>query len=481
MKALDPYRYLWPAMDVKSSASWKVVDGQQSHMMHMPEDPVNLRTDSRWPAFFPAPICLVTASDGKRASVEKVVGASIVNRFPYVVALSFCRWPLSSRHYPRREFMEILEGGACVAIQYLPLGPKLNAVMRTIADIPDQACTKRLAATGLTTRPAATNGAPVFRDAYMVYEARLADPGRDFGGESIYERPWLDVGSHRVYFLEITAIQLRNDIAHGRSQIHWRSLPAWKPKFAVTVNDRASDAARLGGYTKGYTPDYAFPAAGTIGFESDEVIDGMAVKHLPPLPEHQVEVDNDRARWPCFFPSSAALITTWTEDGLPNVMPCGSTTVISRDPMVITPCVSYAAINQRYAPRASLSLIRLRGRFGCGVPFIHSAVINAIKYVGNVSIAVDRYKTDHAGLEVRAHEWAPVLRAVPIHFDCEVIGEVRLGTHIMFLGEVRRIEVRDDLSPSNPLEWYPWADVREVDDMASAYPASYISKSFGTK
>ena len=31
--------------------------------------------------------------------VEEVVGASIANRFPYVVALSYCREPLSSRHY----------------------------------------------------------------------------------------------------------------------------------------------------------------------------------------------------------------------------------------------------------------------------------------------------------------------------------------------------------------------------------------------
>jgi flavin reductase (DIM6/NTAB) family NADH-FMN oxidoreductase RutF len=39
------------------------------------------------------------------------------------------------------------------------------------------------------------------------------------------------------------------------------------------------------------------------------------------------------------------------------------------------------------------------------------------------------------------------------------VGEVRLGTHIMFLGEVRRIRVRADVTPNNPMEWCPWADV----------------------
>jgi hypothetical protein len=36
----------------------------------------------------------------------------------------------------------------------------------------------------------------------------------------------------------------------------------------------------------------------------------------------------------------------------------------------------------------------------------------------------------------------------------------------MFLGEVRRIEVHDDVNPDNPIEWYPWADVREAQDSA---------------
>jgi flavin reductase (DIM6/NTAB) family NADH-FMN oxidoreductase RutF len=270
-----------------------------------------------------------------------------------------------------------------------------------------------------------------------------------------------------MYFLEITAIQLRQDVAEGRSQIHWRSLPEWSPA-SVSGLEQLDEQSRAGGkYTKGYTPHYVFPSAGTIAFEADSVANGMSIKLLPPLPEDQVEVDNDRARWPCFFPSSAGLITTWTADGVPNLMPCGSTSVVSRHPMVIAPCVSYADINIRYASRASLELIRKSGRFGCGVPYISDQIVQAIKYAGNISIASDRDKVAHAGLAVRPNPWAPVLTDVPIHFDCEVVGEVRLGTHIMFLGEVRRIEVREDASPSNPLTWTPWADVREVANVGS--------------
>ena len=93
------------------------------------------------------------------------------------------------------------------------------------------------------------------------------------------------------------------------------------------------------------------------------------------------------------------------------------------------------------------------------MPFIHSVVVDAIKYCGTTSITADPDKIAQAGLAVQPGEDAPVLSALPIHYDCRVIGEVRLGTHIMFLGEVRRVRVRADVTPHNPLEWCPWSDV----------------------
>jgi len=352
--------------------------------------------------------------------------------------------------------MQLLEQHEEVAVQFLPGGDVLDRAMAAIAGRPDGQTAERLESCGLGTRPGRTVQAPVFEDAYLVYEARLVKPGRDFEGAPIYAEPWTDTGSHRVYYFEITAIQLREDIATGRNQIHWRSLPAWSSSSAG-----GRTASRISGvaYQKGYTANYSFPSPGTIQFEADERRNGMRIKHLPPLAENQVEVDNDRARWPCFFPSSVGMITTWAEPGLPNVMPCGSTTVVSRHPLMITPCVSYAAINERYAKRATLDAIRRTGRFGCGVPYVDDAVLGAIRYCGNISINVNRHKVRDAGLEIEPADWAPVIQSLPVHFDCEVVDEVRLGTHIMFLGEVRRIRVRPDVTPANPLAWCPWAEV----------------------
>jgi flavin reductase (DIM6/NTAB) family NADH-FMN oxidoreductase RutF len=456
---IDQYQYTWPYFDPNGDPRWnKNVDG--SYVRHLPELSEELEQDSRWPGFFPSPICFVTTTDGENTALEKVVGASIVNRFPYILALSFCVKPLSKRHYARNRFIEILEKGGVVAVHYFEPGAYIDVVMNSINKIPDHDIEHRISHTGLALKKAITNNAPVFKDAYMVYEAKLVKTGKDFEGNTIYARPYTEFGSHRIYYLEIEAIQLREDIAVGKAQIYWRALPSWQPtdQLQEEVIQKSSPLINTK-YQKGYSPNYYFPSKNTIAFEYDNIIDGMAIKLLPPLPEDQVEVDNDRARWPCFFPSSAGMITTWDQSGSPNLMPCGSTTILVRHPLCIGICVSYAEINVRYAPRGSLRALIDTKRFVCGVPFINDTVVEAIKYAGNISIDTDKEKIEHAGLEVIPHEWSPILPALPINFFCQVVKVERLGTHFLFLGEVKSIRIRGDLNTNNPIEWLPYPEV----------------------
>jgi flavin reductase (DIM6/NTAB) family NADH-FMN oxidoreductase RutF len=307
--------------------------------------------------------------------------------------------------------------------------------------------------------------APVLEDAYLAYEVRLLSAADRTGSTAATAAPFSDVGSHRIYFLEITAIQLRQDIADGIHQIRWRSLPVWRGHApSMVAEGRTEQRERQLGqiaYRKSYTADYRFPSSATVAFERDYEVDGMAVKELPPDPVDQVEVDNDRARWPCFFPSSVGMITAWAQDGRPVIMPCGSTTVVSRHPLVISPCVSYSAINERYALRASFDIIAQSGRFGCGVPFFDRKVLDAIAYLGNVSSRQDRDKFVNGGLTPIALGQTPVSAELPVHFDCRLVGHRDLGTHRMLFGEVERIFLRRDLTAQAPLEWCPIAEVVE--------------------
>lgn len=454
-------RYVWPTEPLDAARGWVPEPTDGGLWRRMPEDPADVALDSRWPAFFPSPICLVTTGGGDRVALEKVVGASIVNRFPYIVALSFCIEDLSDRHYARRGFCSMLEETGVAAVQFLAPGDRLERVMSTIAEVPDERVTERIAATGLPVRRAIGSDVAVFDDAYMVYEARLVDPAIDFEGLPIYDKPWTDVGSHRIYYLKINRVQLRQDIAEGASQIRWRGLPAFEPDSEIGV-DRTVDRVTSKAYTKRYTPNYAFPTAGTIGFAADEVRGGMAVKEI----RDALITDNDDARWPCFFPQSAGIITSRSPEGVDNVMPCGSTTIVSRHPLVIAPCISYAAVNDRYALRESLDFILRSGWFGCGVPFIDDRVVDAIRYAGNLSLRDDAQKLRNSGLIARSGERVPVLTDLPLFYECKVVGAERLGTHVILFGEVQRIRARADLTPGNPLEWCPWADVLPADEQA---------------
>jgi flavin reductase (DIM6/NTAB) family NADH-FMN oxidoreductase RutF len=438
------------------SPQWQHLKAKRFYARELSENEESLQKDSRWPAMFPSSMCLVTTQDGSVSALEKVVAPVIVNRFPYVMTLSFCTKHLSGRHHVRGEFMKHLEKGGSVAVQFIQPGEALNKVMDTIDAVKDENTDQRIKATRLSIRQGVSNNAPVFNDAYLVYEAKLIEPSKDYIGDSIYHQPFQDIGSHRIYFLEVTAIQLRQDIAEGKSQIAWESLPVWQPKYELPRPKRMhSDVSDPDKYKKLYNPHYKFPAKNTIAFNYDTIEKGMAVKKL----STQIISGNDDSRWPCFFPSSVGMVTSLREDGTPNLMPCGSTAVVGRHPFIIGICVAYAQINERYKKRSSLDMIKQTGKFGCGVPYVDDKIVEGITYAGNRSLSEDKYKITNAGLVVDSSFDVPVLPDLPITFVCKVVGEVKLGTHLLMLGEVVRILVRDDVSPDNPLTWFPWADV----------------------
>jgi flavin reductase (DIM6/NTAB) family NADH-FMN oxidoreductase RutF len=450
-----PLPYTWPATSL--DGCFDRCGGGLFQTATLAETHATVAGDSRWPAFFPAPIAFLTTGRGEHTALERTVGPMIVNRFPLVMAVSLCREELSARHHARRSTMKALEETGTAAVHFLAPGAPLTSTLDAIASEPDAGVLSRLRRSGLPTRESGTTATRVLRDAYLIYEGRLARPNTSLGGTRIYDRPWHDVGSHRVYFLEVVAVHLKAAIAKGDSQVVWQSLPSWAPTEGVEAPPYDAGQLARQRYVKAYTPHYRFPSTGTVAFEADETDGDMSIRHLEPFAADQITVDNERARWPCFFPSSAGLLTAWRDDGRPTAMPCGSSGVVGRLPLTFGVCISNSAINERYAPRATLGTIRARGRFGVGVPFDDADVVRAIGYLGNVSGQVDPDKVEHAGLTALSTGSTPLLAQLPIHFDCRVSEEIGLGTHVMVLGEVERIHVRRDVTPERPIAWSPWA------------------------
>ena len=80
---------------------------------------------------------------------------------------------------------------------------------------------------------------------------------------------------------------------------------------------------------------------------------------------------------------------------------------------------------------------------------------------GTTSFVKDPDKIINSGLHISNRPLAPRLDDLPIHFECKLTGEIRMGTHIMLLGEVKSILVRNDLTIQNPISWCPWPDLKK--------------------
>lgn len=460
---LDSNKYRWPQENF-FKPTWQSVTHTNFKMLELAEDLDGLLEDSRWPAFFPSSICIVTTKFGKKFGVEKVVGASIVNRFPYIVALSFCNRTLSSRHYARHYFINLLEHSKSVAIQFLFPNINLHKIIDCIEKTPPEHRYEYILDQKIPMELGVEEQNPIFSDSFLIYEASLKKTTVALDGNPIFENYFKDIGSHRIYFLEINRIHLNKDISDKNKKIYWKSLPTWTP--LQTKNNyeeekliiRNQNLKKLK-YVKQYNPHYFFPSLDTINFNHNEIRGARVINSLPPVAAEQIEVDNDKARWPCFFPSSLGIITLFDLEGRVSAMPCGSTTIVSRFPLVISICVSYSRINERYAPRKTLDFLFKQDYFGCGVPYIDQEILEAINYLGNISYREDNDKFYNSGLTAINIGNTPLIEQLPIHFDCKIINKIPLGTHIMFFGEVKNIFLRNDVTFTNPFVWNPYTNV----------------------
>jgi len=181
-----------------------------------------LAADSRWPAFFPQSITFVTTGTVAAPIVERCVGATVVNRFPYIVCVSLCRERLSDRHHARADVMDAIESTGGFTVNILVESSEAEALLAACAEAPPR---ERLARAGLGVRAGAVAAVPVIDAAPLVYECELAKPAEDFEGEPIFESPREDLGSHTLYFGEVRAIQLDEQIAKRETHILWHALP----------------------------------------------------------------------------------------------------------------------------------------------------------------------------------------------------------------------------------------------------------------
>ena len=135
-------------------------------------------------------------------------------------------------------------------------------------------------------------------------------------------------------------------------------------------------------------------------------------------------------------PSPAALITSISEDGRPNIITLGEVFNVSiRSPVIVGIAIA--------KPRYSHELITATREYVVNLPT--AAMVEAVDLCGTIS-GRDVDKFAEFGLTpVPAEKVRPPLIAeCPVSIECRVIGIQEIGDHDLFLGEAVAEHVAED-------------------------------------
>jgi flavin reductase (DIM6/NTAB) family NADH-FMN oxidoreductase RutF len=137
------------------------------------------------------------------------------------------------------------------------------------------------------------------------------------------------------------------------------------------------------------------------------------------------------------YPTPAALITSISSEGEPNIITLGEVYNLSlRRPTI----VGISLTKSRY----SHELISQRGEFVVNMPTI--SILDKVDQCGSVSGRdVDKFAAFGLTPEPASRVAPPLISECPINLECVVLGMEEIGDHDMFKGEVVAAHVDEDL------------------------------------
>lgn len=135
------------------------------------------------------------------------------------------------------------------------------------------------------------------------------------------------------------------------------------------------------------------------------------------------------------FPCPAFLVATYDETGEPDVMTAAWGGIVCSDPIAIG-----VAIRPQ---RKTFKNLKVKKAFTISIPGEEHMM--ETDYFGLVSGEKEN-KFEVSGLTPEKAEFvdAPYVKEIPYNIECEVIEELDLGAHTLFIGAVKDIKVDDD-------------------------------------
>ncbi len=127
------------------------------------------------------------------------------------------------------------------------------------------------------------------------------------------------------------------------------------------------------------------------------------------------------------YPAPAVVVAAYDDQG----RPCGMTAAWAGVCASLPASIAVSIRKERYTYGA----VKARGAFTVNVP--NEALTTVTDYFGIFS-GKDRDKFAQAGVTARRGSFvdAPVIEEFPISFECKVVAEVELGSHVQFVGQI---------------------------------------------
>ena len=143
-----------------------------------------------------------------------------------------------------------------------------------------------------------------------------------------------------------------------------------------------------------------------------------------------------KSPWTALFPCPVALVTCIDSNRKPNIITLAWVGVVCSDP----PTLGLGIRPHRY----SYGLIEDSGEFVVNIPTVE--ILKEADFCGMVSGRdVDKFSETGLTPEPAEKVKPPLIRECPVNIECVVKKKVPLGVHDLFLGEIVRVHVDQDI------------------------------------
>ena len=373
----------------------------------------DLNNDSSWKIFFPISICFLSFVYKNKIFIEKISGASIINRFPLKIMLPISTKKISGRHLDKSYIIDNLKNFDHVSVNLL------SQNFSKCINFDDKF------KNSISEAHKITNKNSVIKKSSISF---------CWTKKNLKNIKISKLKSHSLVFLDIEKILINNHLK--KNKILWQSLPKYNGKndfnFIINKNQK---------YYKGFTDKYLYQTNfKNLNYRKIKNKKEFTEIFLKKFKSKNIKKLNpEEAKWPIFFPSSVGIVGSKINNHNFNFMPCGSTTVVNRFPFQFATSISHLNYNIRYRKRFSLSAILKNKKITLGIPFSNKEVLKMINYMGNVSKFDYDEKISNTIFKKKLSKYGPVLKDLPVTYGCILNDKINFLTHTLLIFEVKKI------------------------------------------